>query len=338
MDFGKILTRAWHISWNNKALWLFGILASCGSQAGFGGSGGNFSADSSSFNGPRNFNMPRGLQQFFLNIERSIQSTTPEAITGIAFAVICFVVLVAIAFFLLSALGRVTVIKGALQADAGQALSVRQLFNDGKPFFVRSLGLNILLGLAIAAFGFAFFVLFLVASVATLGVALICLIPLLCLFPLLGIIYTGYVELANVALVKEDLGVFEAMGRSWELFRANLANVGLMGLILVIGGGILGFVLALPFILVFVPVGIGYFANSGSGLGTGLIISAICLVLAIPVSALLNGILRTFTLSAWALTYNELASPSSTIIDAPPAKPKAPAKAKSPAKPKTPKA
>ena len=28
MDFGKILSRAWHIIWNNKIIWLFGIFAS----------------------------------------------------------------------------------------------------------------------------------------------------------------------------------------------------------------------------------------------------------------------------------------------------------------------
>jgi hypothetical protein len=44
LDFGGVLSRAWKVVWNNKILWLFGILsAMMGGQAN--GSNSNFRFD-----------------------------------------------------------------------------------------------------------------------------------------------------------------------------------------------------------------------------------------------------------------------------------------------------
>ena len=40
MDYGKVLGRAWEITWRWKVLWILGFLASLGN--GGGGGGGNF--------------------------------------------------------------------------------------------------------------------------------------------------------------------------------------------------------------------------------------------------------------------------------------------------------
>ena len=39
MDYGKVLGRAWQITWRWKALWLLGFLASLGGGGGMGGNG-----------------------------------------------------------------------------------------------------------------------------------------------------------------------------------------------------------------------------------------------------------------------------------------------------------
>ncbi|MGD8904906.1 MAG: hypothetical protein PVI67_15190, partial [Anaerolineae bacterium] len=46
MDYGKILTRAWEITWRWKILWILGFLAALGS-----GGGGGSSSGSSSYSG-----------------------------------------------------------------------------------------------------------------------------------------------------------------------------------------------------------------------------------------------------------------------------------------------
>ena len=49
IDFGKILKRAWHVLWNYKILWIFGILlaltASRGNSSIGSGSGWRFGSD-----------------------------------------------------------------------------------------------------------------------------------------------------------------------------------------------------------------------------------------------------------------------------------------------------
>ena len=331
MDFGKVLTRAWHIIWNNKIIWLFGILASCGQQAGFSGSGSNYSTDSSSFNGPRDGNLPDWLRQLFINLERTVERTPDETFIGIAVALVCLAFLIAIIAFVLSVFGRLSVIKGALRADAGETLTFAQLWDDGKAYFGRGLGLNLLLSLAVFLVGLLFAIIAVVFSVATLGIGILCLLPILCLLLPLGIAYSVYVEMANVALVAEDLTISDALRRGWEVMRANLGNIAVMAIILLIGGGLVSFVFALPLIAVAAPAVIGLIANEGQAFGTGLAISAGLLIIAIPVMTLLGGILRSYVLSAWTLTYTELSAGATAIIDAPPATPKTPAK-KSPAK------
>src|ERR1035437_7247624 len=46
IDFGKILKHAWHILWNYRILWIFGILLAITS----GGGGGNGSSARSNYN------------------------------------------------------------------------------------------------------------------------------------------------------------------------------------------------------------------------------------------------------------------------------------------------
>ncbi|MGD8398342.1 MAG: hypothetical protein PVG11_05750, partial [Anaerolineae bacterium] len=45
MDFGKLLTRAWQITWRWKVLWILGFLASLGSGTGTGNINYSFDGD-----------------------------------------------------------------------------------------------------------------------------------------------------------------------------------------------------------------------------------------------------------------------------------------------------
>ena len=147
MDFGTILRRAWEIIWNNKILWLFGILAACGSGGGGGGGGGgNISANASS----STFNdLPPQMQRFLFDMERSFGRISEGEIFGLFIllsAIICVIFIVA---FLVSTYGRVALIEGASQANAGRKLSLGQLISDSNPHFGKALILNFLLGIAV---------------------------------------------------------------------------------------------------------------------------------------------------------------------------------------------
>jgi MFS-type transporter involved in bile tolerance (Atg22 family) len=114
--------------------------------------------------------------------------------------------------------------------------------------------------------------------------------------------------MAYVALVSEGLGVIEAISRGWQVFRNNLANLTVIALILIIGGLFAGIILGLPIILVFAPFLLGMLANTPDAQNSGLIMSGICLVLALPVIILANGILHSYLQSAWTLAYQQLST------------------------------
>ena len=327
MDFGNILKRAWEIIWNHKILWLFGILASCGSG---GGGGGNFgfsgSASGGDFGG-----LPPNIQRFFFNFERAVERIRPEQIFAIAAGIIVFAFVLAIVFFFLRTLGRVALIKGAYQAELGEKLSFSQLFNDSKPYYWRALGLSLLLGILVLIVAFSGFVLFSIFGVITFGIGLLLIIPLICLLIPIAIGYGIFVEFANNALIIEDLGIGDALQRGWNVLRANLGNVAMMAFILIIGGGILSFLMFAPIFLAFAPMIANLIFDNGQSFQSALATTGILLIIAIPILVILTGILRSYISSAWTLSYLDLADNTAEKAKI---APKAPAKAKAPSKAK----
>ncbi len=303
MDFGKVLTRAWEIIWKHKILWLFGILASCGSQGGNFGGNFNYRMDSGEIN-----NLPPQWQEFFRNLQNGFDRTPDERMVGFIIIVVCIVLLLALVAWLLSIFGRVSLIKGTLLAEAGKSFTFSSLARESFPVFGSALLLSFLLGLLPLVLGFLVAVVLVAFSVITFGIGLLCVIPLLCLLVPLAIAYNVYVEMAYVALVSEGLGVIEAINRGWQVFRNNLGNVAVIALILIIGGLFVGILLGLPIILVFAPFLLGMLANTPDSQNSGLIISGICLVLALPVIILGNGILHSYLQSAWTLAYQQLSA------------------------------
>src|SRR3990172_6348588 len=111
MDFGKVLTRSWEIIWKFKALWIFGILASCG--ANFNVSG-NYRMDRRDIG-----NLPPNFQRFFDNMERGFNQFFNEQNIGWIIALVCLAILIAILFWAIGVFGKAGLIKGALNAEAG---------------------------------------------------------------------------------------------------------------------------------------------------------------------------------------------------------------------------
>ncbi|MGH2582552.1 MAG: hypothetical protein ACRDFQ_06615 [Anaerolineales bacterium] len=299
MDFGKILTRSWEIIWKHKVLWVFGIFASCaqGGGGGGGGQGFNYSTDS-----VQTGDLPPQLQRFFLQIERYFQTTPEETFIPIVFAAICAFILLGLFFWVLSIYGRAGLIHGAFRAESGGTLTFSALSSASIAVLLRAIGLNFLLGLIPLAVGLLFAFLAVTAGLFTFGIGFLCLIPLICLLIPLGFAYAVFIQMANIALIGENLGVMDAITRGWEIFRNNLGNLIVMALILLVGGFIVSVIISLPVIIVFAPVVIGIFSGE-EAFGRGLLISAICLVLALPVIMLANGILQSYIQTAWSLTY-----------------------------------
>lgn len=295
MDFGAVLKRSAQITWRFKALWIFGILASCGSSRGGGGGGGG--------GAPGQYDFGAGDAG---QVERFIEGIPPEVIVFVVVGIIVLILVLAVIFLLLGIVGKAGLIGGFSGADAGQAATFSALLEAVQEFFLRILAIRLIFavaGLIIAipiVIGLALMVLL------TFGLGLICLIPLLCLLVPLGILVSVYAELTQVASVVEDLGIADSFGRAWEVLRDNIGAIIVMALILIIGGGLLSFLLALPVFLVAVPALSGLAIGTEASIGGGLAIAALCFVLYLPVLILLSGILRTYITGTWTITYRRL--------------------------------
>lgn len=295
MDYGYVLKRAWEIIWKFKILWVFGILASCGqaSTSGGGNSGYRFS-----FQDP--FLFPQ-VNHFF---ERPDPAIVALLIGLGIFFVLAMIVLV----ILLGTVGRIGLIRGTVKAEQGaERLTFGELWRDGLKYFWRVFGLNLLVGviifLAIMVLVFSGVAL----SIATLGLFLLCLLPLICLFiPVMWAI-SVVIEQANVALVVENVGITEAISRGWRVAKDNIGSMIVMSLVLLLGVGLLGgIIIGLPMLIVLTPAFIGAVNGGTAALRNGMLVSGVLFLLYLPVLLLLSGILRSYTSSAWTLTYMRL--------------------------------
>ena len=307
MDYGYVLKRTWEIIWKFKVLWIFGILASCGqaSSSSWSNSSYRFSSQDSNL---------------FPQIDRLFAQPEPAIIVLMIGLGIFFILALIVIFVLLGTIGRVGLIRGAMKAEQGaQRLTFGELWRDGLKYFWRVFGLNLLVGIIIFIAVLAIFIPGAILTGLTFGLFLICCIPLMCLFVPAMWAVAVVIEQANIALVVENLGIMDAVQRGWQVVRKNIGNMVVMSLILFLGIGLIGsLVIGLPFIIISAPAFIGAFSGTTEALRNGLLISGLLFLVYLPVLLLLSGILRSYTSSAWTLTYLRLtAQPSQSIIDAP---------------------
>ncbi len=307
MDYGYVLKRAWEIIWKFKVLWIFGILASCGQagSSGGGNSGFRFSSQDS--------NVSPQIQQFFNQLN-------PTIITLLVILAVVFIIVLVVLAILLGTVGRVGLIRGAVKAEQGaEKLTFAELWRDGLTYFWRVFGLNLLIGLVIF-FGILLLVFMGIAlSIGTLGIFLICLIPLICLFIPLMWLLTIIIEQANVALVVENLDIIAAIKRGWQVFIDNIGSMLLMGLILIVGINLIGgLIIGLPLLAVAAPAALGIATGVTVSIRNGLILSGVLFLIYLPFLLALSGILRAYIQSAWTLTFQRLTSkPAASTLEAP---------------------
>jgi len=297
IDLGKILTRSWQIIWNYRVLWIFGILA------GFANSNGSSNSNSSSSNGDTSsFN--GNTNRFFEQAGEFFQEYML-----IIIAVCVLILILSFVFYALGMMGRIGILKGVYKVEEGAtSLIFAELWSESMPYFWRFFGLNFLVGLA-------FFIIILPAiliGVATAGIGFACLLPLICLLIPVGWAVSIILEQAQAAIVAEDLNMFDGFKRGWEIAKSDIVGMIVLSLVLGIGGGIIGLIIALPVIIAVLPL-IFSMGMSGFEMGNTIPptawISLACCVLYFPILLGLNGILTAYMKTAWALSYRQLNAP-----------------------------
>jgi Protein of unknown function (DUF4013) len=320
MDYGEVLSKAWKITWKFKVLWIFGILAGCGASRG-----GNFNFNNSFRTNGNGFsnstpNLPPAVMDQIYRFAHLFND--PAFIwkfVTIAIGVVCIIVLLEI---FLGTIGRIGLIKGSAEADAGaEKLTFGGLWKESTPYFWRVFWLSFLIG---APFVIAFIAIAIGVGAAMIPLAsnnpnmsgLLILLPVLCIFfcviVILAIILGFISTQAERAIVLEDKSILDGFKRGWEVLTKNLGPILIIWLITVVIGIVAAIVIALPLLVVMVPLVIAFIANMNSlnFSFTPWLVAFACIICAyVPISWFLNGVLMTYVQSAWTLTYIRITQP-----------------------------
>ena len=309
MNYGEILSKAWKIIWKHKILWLFGVLAGCSASSSGGGGGGagigagsggssNITAQPDSFD----FVAP-SVQGALENFVQFISSVPWWIWVVLVIGVVVIGLVLSVLFLMAGSLGQAGVIKGTGMADEvdleASPLSFSAVFSALKPHYWKVFLLNLGFRLAGGLLTLILIVPIILLTVCTCCLGLFLLIPI-------GWFIDLMLNFTTIAILEEGLGVFEAIGRAWQVITRNLVSVLVMFLILGVGGLIVGLIISLPLIIIPVPLVANLVLTGARSVTIGLVFSVLLSMVFIPLLIFLGGVLRAYILSSWTLTFRRL--------------------------------
>ncbi len=297
MDYGNILSRAWKITWNHKILWIFGFLA------GFGTGAPNF-RNRFDVNGG---SQPIGPGYNPLPPELQRQLERPE-IVAIALAIVCVFLIIGLALFILSVIARGGLIGGIQLAEDKGQVAFGEAWAIGLRYFWRMLGMTIVLIAPALLFGL------LAAGVVllTFGLGALCILPLLCAFIILYIPFSVVIWLGQIGIIVDDLSVFSAVSKGWELLKTNVGPVIVLGLILFVIGLVIGLVALIPLAVIAAPVLLAFLSDPNNPNIPLLIGAGLALLCLLPILWLVSSVVTTWVYSTWTLAYRHFTGKAST--------------------------
>jgi len=312
MDFGKVLSRAWQITWRWKVLWILGFLASLGN--GFGGGGGgangnvNYQFDSSDWN-------RWGYHYPFDRV--------PGELIALIAGIGCLAILIGIALWVISVMARGGLIAGVQEVEEAESTTFLSAWRVGRKKFWTLFGISVLTAIPIiilVAVSAATIVGLLVGRGALGGssvgapevvLSILCGGTFCCGFVIVAIILSQIQIYAERAAILEDMGWIDAFRRGWQVLKENVGPTIVYWLIFfaigiaiafVIFGGI--FAVAAPLIAIFANI------DTGPWLAVPLCFGGL---LGIILAAAVGSVITTFTSATWTLAYREftgLATPA----------------------------
>lgn len=272
INIAKILKRSWHILWNYRILWLFGILLALTTAGSGGGNGGGSSSSSQSarsnpgaFTGGLPDNAPtwvRDLYQWFVqNVVPLFTHPEQHITTFVVIGAVIFLVVLVIS--LLAALVRYPTETAVVRmVDEYERTGTKLGFVQGWKLgwtrrAFRLWLIDLLLGIPIFVLvlllvgaGLIIFVsmysafqsLSVLGVVAAVGLGTLSIFLFIVAAVFLGLLRNFFMRAAAL----DGAGVFESFRLGWSMFWRNWKSAGLMWLVMIgigIGFGILGLIL-----------------------------------------------------------------------------------------------
>ena len=316
MNYGEIFSKAWKTIWKHKVLWIFGLLASCGQSGGGGGGGGGRGGGNGANFDFGNMQLPPWLE----NLGRTFDRAAADGTLWVGLAALIGVVIIlglflAVIALVLSTIGKAGLVRGTWDVEEGaEKLAFGALFKQSLSYFWKVLGFTILAWLGQLVLGLVAIIPVLLLTLITLGCGLIILIPVIIAA---GLFIIALIQLSIVAIVGEGRGVFAALERAWKLITSNLAPAAVFTLILAAGTFLIGLALALPVLLIALPVVLG-FIQGGQAVNTGLIVGGGLLLIYILFAVFVSALLHAYLGAAWTLAFRALRTREQGMGEAPP--------------------
>lgn len=307
MDFGKVLGRAWEITWRWKMLWVLGFLAALGQ-------GGGFPQPSYSFSGDE-------FDQFTYTpigpLDEIFAAMT--AIIAVICIVIIIAIIIAIIIWVISVIARGGLIAAVQQIEDDGTTSFGRAWSVGAKKFWTLFGLGVLTTLPtliLVFFGVAVGIAYFVGVVGgvteptdeVLGgsilLAILCGGFLCCGTFILGIVLEQIRIYGERAAVLEDVGWIDSFVRGWQVLKENLGATIILWLIFfAIGIVIFGITFVIGIAIAAPLLGLFFVTEPGAW-----VFAPICFggLLGVIVFALIRSIVTAFTSASWTLAFREM--------------------------------
>ncbi len=276
INIGNILKRSWHILWNYRILWIFGILAVLTGASGSGGSnlqysfGGNRSNTGNNYN--PNFQPGPYLTQltnwFNQNISPLFEHPDQHVATfiWIGLAFLLFILIVGVVTAFIRYVSETAIIR---MVDEYEHNGTRVVFKQGWKMgwnrrAFRMWVIDLVINLPVLVF-MAFLILlgtlvyFSVTSganvlavggtITAIGCAFLFVFVLVILMVFLGLLREFFIREAAL----EDASIGESFRNGWALFKSNWKSAGLMWLVMVAIGFGFG-ILTIPVFFLLIPL------------------------------------------------------------------------------------
>lgn len=283
MDYKKLLERTWHIMWNYRALWIFGLILAMtvGGTTNLSSYHGNTQRNNTSPAQGTNF-IPwdsqafKDPQSFFQSLEKAGNQLTHipldrkeiNAVIGFLIAFFLIAILISVGMTFLRYVSETAVIQMVDHYESnGEKLTWKQGFKVGwsRPAW-RLFLIDLLIGVVPGLIFFLFLVLSTLGTVVfvvknpspstqivTIAVAAGIIFLVLIFFVLFFIVMDLVRNLIGRVCVIEDKGVGESIRRGISLAWKNWKQVGLFWLIM-IGLGIMWWIISILAAIILIPV------------------------------------------------------------------------------------
>jgi hypothetical protein len=201
--------------------------------------------------------------------------------------------------FVSTGIGWAGVFKGTVEAEKGkQSISFSELWRTSLPYFGRVLGILLVVG-------FGMMLVFMVPALLgmlTAGLAFICMIPMMFVLIPLSFLAQMFMSLCIASSVADDLDVFTAIKRAWEITQKSFWPLALMSLLLYLVQMAAGLVVSIPAwgaqMLFMIPL-----MSENANPEMMFTFFGIFMMIIMPLAFLIQGGAQTYVNSAWMLVY-----------------------------------